>query len=328
MMKKEYNEMMNRYALSDEARERIADALKKKAQERPKKISIMRIAAVAACALLLCVAGTVAAMEAFEVPKISDTQTGEDVSSFKVKAEVKLFELKGELTRLAADAENGNLRFSFATKEELEEYLGIKLADCAVLDGAGIVEDLEEDIKWGFDLYPALEKDTDARYVLSLYDENGDECKADPCVIKINSHRVVNNMKTYVEARIFTDKFDLSKLEEGIMGETFRPESYIISAVFVDEEGNVQYDAKNYYDAKYTFSTTEYEMKNGNTAMIVTAEKDMGVNPGHKEFIGYFVQDGVLYSVRPYAVYDPEKAINSVNGDEIFDIYEILDSVK
>ena len=52
------------------------------------------------------------------------------------------------------------------------------------------------------------------------------------------------------------------------------------------------------------------------------------MNPGFKEFIAYFVQDGILYSVRPYAVYDPDKTFPNINGDELKVLYQILDSVK
>ncbi|MBQ7011354.1 MAG: hypothetical protein IJN63_06575 [Clostridia bacterium] len=326
-MKDKYLSIMSKQKLSPEARERIEDKL---GTERVARMGMrpLRVAAVALCIAMLLAAGTVTAAEMLKAPSLTDGTTGEDESSFKVKAEVELFELKNELAALVADAEKAKLRTSFASKAELEEYLGTKLVDCPVLDDAGIVEDLEESFKWGFDIYPPLEKDADARYVLSMYDGNGEECTDAPHVIKITYHRVVQNEEVYVEASIFTELYDTAKLEEGVITQTFGPESYIISNVYVDDEGNIQYDAKNFYDAKYKFTTAEYEMKNGNTAMIVTAEKDMGVDPGHKEYIAYFVQDGILYSVRPYAIYDPSKDFPNLNEDSLIPMYAILDSVK
>lgn len=73
-------------------------------------------------------------------------------------------------------------------------------------------------------------------------------------------------------------------------------------------------------------------------ARIITVEtpdpfleraKEAGVpteGSGSLEFIAYFVHDGILYSVRPYGIYDNTIPGNYVNGRELTILKHILDS--
>ena len=43
------------------------------------------------------------------------------------------------------------------------------------------------------------------------------------------------------------------------------------------------------------------------------------------EYMGYFIQDGILYSVKPYAVYDPNLSFPMNDYDCLTVLYEVLD---
>ena len=93
-----------------------------------------------------------------------------------------------------------------------------------------------------------------------------------------------------------------------------------------------------YESAEKIFSSESYLMANGIEATIVTAEtpspfleraKEAGIpteGSGVLEFIGYFVHDGILYSIRPYSIYDNTIPGNYVNGHELTILKHILDS--
>lgn len=326
-MESKYKSMMYKYALSDEARTRIENALNEKTAHSSVGYKPFRVAVISACVALLLVGCAVAAVEIFGRPEVIQEQTGEDSSSYQVSAEVKFFKFEEELASLYTAVEKGDIRTSFESKAELEQYLGLVLMDSSLLESAGIVEDLEKCFDWGFYLYPVLEKDTNARFVVSILDGDRVESTEDPQIITVTSHRVVRNMRWFIEANIFTELYDAEKLGEGLLTDSYKPSSYLITTFILDENGEMTAFSENHYDALYTFTTAEYEMKNGNTALIVTAEKYIGEGSSFKEFIGYFVQGGVLYSVRTDGIYDPTIEGNYVNGDEIYVLYEILDSV-
>lgn len=220
----------------------------------------------------------VAAVEIFGIPAMIKEQTGEDSSSYQVTAEVRLFKFEEELAALNSSLEKGDIRTSFESKAELEQYLGLVLMDSSLLESAGIVEDLEKSFEYGFDLYPALKKEANARFVVSLLDESHTECTADPHIITITSHRVIKNMEFYVEASIFTELFDAEKLKDGVLTDNYEPSAYLITTLTRDENGEIKIETEDCYDALYNFTTAEYEMNNGNKALVVTAEKYIGID--------------------------------------------------
>lgn len=327
-MESKYKSMMNKYTLSDEARARIENALNEKTVHSSVSYKPFRVAVIAACVALLLVGCAVAAVEIFGMPAIVGEQTGEDASSYKVTAEVRFFKFGEDLAELGTSIENGNLRTSFESKAELEKYLGLMLVESPILENAGVVENLEESIEYGFDLYPALMKDANARFVVSMLDGDRAECTEDPHIITITSHRVIKNMEFYIEASIFTELFDEEKLKDGVLTDNYEPSAYLITTLTRDENGEIKIETEDCYDALYNFTTVEYEMNNGNKALIVTAEKYIGVDSSFKEYIAYFVQNGVLYSIRPYAIYDPGIDGDYVNGYGLSVLYEVLDSIK
>lgn len=327
-MESKYKSMMNKYTLSDEARTRIENALNEKTVHSSVSYKPFRVAVIAACVALLLVGCAVAAVEIFGIPAMIKEQTGEDSSSYQVTAEVRLFKFEEELAALNSSLEKGDIRTSFESKAELEQYLGLVLMDSSLLESAGIVEDLEKSFEYGFDLYPALKKEANARFVVSLLDESHTECTADPHIITVTSHRVIKNMEFYVEASIFTELFDAEKLKDGVLTDNYEPSAYLITTLTRDENGEIKIETEDCYDALYNFTTAEYEMNNGNKALVVTAEKYIGIDSSFKEYIAYFVQNGVLYSIRPYAIYDPGIDGDYVNGYGLSVLYEVLDSIK
>lgn len=327
-MENKYKSMMNKYTLSDEARERIENALNEKTAHSSVSYKPFRVAVIAACIALLLVGCAVAAVEIFGIPAMIKEQTGEDSSSYQVTAEVRLFKFDEELKALNSSLEKGGIRTSFESKAELEQYLGLMLIDSSILENAGIVETLEKSFESGFDLYPALMKDANARFVVSMLDGERTECTEDPHIITVTSHRVIKNMEFYIEASIFTELFDIEKLDGGLLTDSYKPSSYLITTLTRDENGEIKIATEDCYDALYNFTTAEYEMNNGNKALIVTAEKYIGIDSSFKEYIAYFVQNGVLYSIRPYAIHDPGIDGDYVNGYGLSVLYEVLDSIK
>ena len=95
-----------------------------------------------------------------------------------------------------------------------------------------------------------------------------------------------------------------------------------------------------YESAEKIFSYENYVMANGFEAVIVTIEtpdpfleraKEEGIpteGSGFCDYIGYFVHDGILYSIRPYAIYDNTIPGNYINGRELTILKHILDSFE
>lgn len=327
-MENEYKRMMEKITLSPEASAQIEKALKGKTVRQNSLHKPLRVAVAFSCAVFLLVGCAVIAAEYFKAPEITDETIGEGASSFAVTADVNLFDLASDLPKVNEAIQKEALPTSFDSKEELESYLGIALVDWPALEQCGIVETLEKSFEYGFYLYPALRTDPNARYVLTLWDKNGQICRSSPHRITVTSHRVYENMEVYVQAAIYTNAFDLSKLEQGILTEYFPPTSYIISTLVPDGKGGFRYDTEYCYDALYDFTTETYQMKNGNSALIVTAEKYLGDDTPAKDYMAYFVQDGILYTVRPWGIFDPQIE-DSYSGQRSLSIlYKLLDRVE
>lgn len=338
-MKERYRSMMEQAVLSDEARSAIEQKLDR---TRPTKKStrVLRTALIAACACVVLIGGAFAA-EYVRGVWLGEATIGEDYSSYQVQAEFGQWKVEDMGRELQGDLENGELRRSFDNKAELEEYLGVKLADSEVLEQAPIVDTLEQSFEYGWDLRPELKVDPNARYVLSGMTVDNVEMEREPQVLKVTAHRVVDNLEVYLDARIVTGHADPAQLEQGLLGEFFE-ELHLIDhwILSFDENGEAVYETIHYTSAEKIITSEPYMMDNGTEAIIVTVEtverwieeqKESGLpfeGHGARDYIGYFVQDGVLYSVWPYAVYDPYVDHNYINGYELTVLKTVLDSFQ
>ena len=338
-MKERYRNMMEQVSLSEQAK---ASFEKKLDNIRPAKtgIRVLRTALIAACACLVLVGGAFAAEHLAGV-WLGQVESGEDHSSYQVQADFGQWKLDAMGQQLQEDLERGELRRTFDDKAELEEYLGAKLAVSETLEQASIVDTLEQSIEHGWDLRPELEVDPDARYVLSGMTMDNMETAGDPQVLKVTTHRVVDNFEVFLDARIVTEYADPAQLAQGLLGEFFDAENLIDhQIVSFDENGDAVYETIHYTSAEKVITSEPYVMANGTEAIIVTIEtverwieqqKESGLpfeGHGFCDYIGYFVQDGILYSVWPYAIYDPYVDHNYVNGYELTVLKTVLNSFQ
>ena len=337
-MKERYRSMMEQATLSDGARSAFERKLD---STRPVKkgTRVLRAALIAACACVVLIGGAFAA-EYVRGVWLGEATAGEDYSSYQVQAEFGQWKLDDMGRQLQSDLENGELRRSFDDKAELEEYLGVKLADSEVLEQAPIVDALEQSFEYGWDLRPELAMDPNARYVLSGMTVDNVEMASKPQVLKVTAHRVVDNYEVYVDARIVTEYADPTQLEQGLLGEFFDAEPLIDWTVSVDENGEAVFETIHYTSAEKKITSEPYVMANGTEASLVTVETaDRWVERqkeaewpfegnGFCEYIGYFVYDGVLYSVRPYCVYDASIDQNYAERYALEILKTVLDSFQ
>lgn len=314
-MKKEYQKMMEQVSLSDHAKNDILEQLEQKSPAK-RKVRPLRVALIAACVCLALVGGAFAAGHLSGV-WMGEQIVGEDSSSFRVEANLVQWKLDDLGEQLQSDLEQGTLRRSFQTRTELEEYLGIELIGHSVLETAPIVDTLEKDFQYNWTLRPELKIDPNARYVLSGMTTDNVEMEKAPQVVKVTTHRVVDNFEVYTDARLITEYASVEEIERGVLGEFFDDEPMIDSFLSFDENGEPVWEAVNYRSAEKIFTSEQYVTAGGLEATIVTVEtvdrwvereKESGrpfEGHGAREYIGFFVHDGVLYTVRPWAIYDP-----------------------
>lgn len=332
-MNNPYRTMMEEVTLSPAARSAIAEKL---AQTVPAGKSGKRILHTAIAAACLCILLPLTALGAALLLKTvtlgKQTSTKEE-SFYKVEAGTVLHSLDSFSDALRADLEQGTLQRVFNDKDKLEAYLGFSLIPSAVLEEAGIVETLSESFRYGWDLIPELAVDTSARYILSAEDLEGNENYTDPDVLKVSGHRVVHNMEIYLEAWIITDLAGESALEAGISGERFSPVTshYLefprdeAGNFILDENGNPTVVMRQHTSAEHTFLSETYPMSNGCTATIITVQEvDHDGSGGFREYMGYFLSGGILYTVKPYAIYDPHQDFPMEDSDALIVLKEVL----
>lgn len=331
-MKERYRKMMEQVALSDEAKARIAAELsgeKKAARRAP-----LRIVLAAAC---VCLALAVGALAVAGLPGVwlGEQESTVESSSYRVQAELGEWNIETMGQQLREDLAADSLRRTFDDRKSLEDYIGVSLIRSPLLEEAGIVEDLEESIEHGWDIRPELCVDPDARYVLTGTTMDGEEMSGTPEVLKVTAHRVVENAEVYLDARIVTDSADAQALQEGLMGEEFSPLPHIWSDFVRDENGYFVTDKKGrpklevieYSTAEKTFDGIEHKMANGITAtIVVVCDVEWDGSRGFQEYIGYFVSDGILYTIRPYAIYDPHQSFPMNDYDMLKVLKTVLDS--
>lgn len=338
-MKERYRNMMEQVSLSDQAKAAFEQKLDN-AHPTKKGVRVLRTALVAACVCLALVGGAFAAEHLAGV-WLGQVESGEDHTAYQVQADFGQWKLDEMGRQMRADLECGELRRAFDDKAELEKYLGVKLAVSETLEQASIVDTLEQSIEHGWDLRPELEIDPDARYILSGMTMGNVEMTGEPQVLKVTTHRVVDNFEVFLDARIVTEHADPAQLAQGLLGEFFDAENLIDHRIVsFDENGNAVYETIHYTSAEKVITSEPYVMANGTEAIIVTVEtverwiehqKESGLpfeGHGFCDYIGYFVQDGILYSVWPYAVYDPYVDHNYVNGYGLTVLKTVLNSFQ
>lgn len=339
-MKERYRNMMEQMKLSETGRTAIKDSLAGTAKVQRK--DFLRMGLAAACVCLVLMGGVFAAGQLAKV-RMSNAQSGEDHSEYQVSVDLTQEEEKSFSEALVSNLENDTLQRAFMDRAELEEYLGFPLIRSEMLENAPINEHLERDFAYGWNLRPELAVAPDARYVLTGTSYDGAEMEGFPEVLKISMHRVVENFTVYLDARIITGSVD-GQID--LVGEEFEPEPLFDHKLLVDENGylildengNAIIETIHYESAEKIFSSESYLMANGIEATIVTVEtrnfflergEEAGIpteGSGFCDYIGYFVHDGVLYSIMPYGIYDNTIPDNYVNGRGLTILKHILDS--
>lgn len=329
-----YRDMMQAITLSPAARNSIEDAIAGKKSGKRKSFRSLRTAVIAACLCLLLPVTALAISKQLDTVELGSQVSEKEESSYRVEADVFQWSVENFSEALRTDLEQGTLRQIFNNKDDLEAYLGISLAGGAALEEAGLVEDLAERFEDGFSLRPQLALDPSARYILTATDWEGNAVTRDPEVLKISAHRVLDNLGVYLDAWLVMDTVTGEQLEEGILGENFLPVTgwhheiqYDEDGKFLlDDKGNPVITATQFTSAEYKFADMSHAMANGNTATIIVArfvEPDGRLS--HKQYMGYFLQDGILYTVRPYAVYDPTLDFPSADTDSLIVLRNVLD---
>lgn len=328
-MHKEYQHMMEEVTLSPAARAAIESKLSAVPKAGKHRRSPLRMVITAAC-LCLLVPMTVLGVEQLWNPvSIGEQVSNTEESSYKIVADVALWSEESFSDALQEDLANRTLQRVHNDKDALEEYLGFSLISSPALEEASLVMDLDEHIAYGWDLRPQLMVDTSARYILTASDLEGNDVETDPEVLKVSGHRVMENSEIYLDAWIIMDSVTQTQLEEGVLGEIFLPVHMLYSQWVVDDEGKIVLDSNGspkvteyqYASAEQAFSYSSYPMANGDTATIITAQQvECDGSLGFREYMGYFIHDGILYTVKPYGIYDPSK--NYPMND--YDMLEIL----
>ena len=137
-----------------------------------------------------------------------------------------------------------------------------------------------------------------ARYVvdgsLSVDQERRDlEAQGQPEQIRVAFSRVVDNVDVLIYIHLYTEYADGEQLAQGVPGMAWNGPS---TWYRTDGKGNCIMTGK--FGVEMEFRTEGYQMANGETATIVTAQALHGA----EEYIGYFVHEGVLYEVQPVAL--------------------------
>ncbi len=330
-MMKRYRAMMEQITLDEAAKSRILEQLCN--DEQTTRRFPLRPILAAACLCLILIGGATA--KTLSDVWLEKQQSTTEHSSYRVQTGFRKWTMDSLSAQLRSALETGTLQRCFDTKAALENYLGIALIRSDQLEAAGIVEDLESSIEYGWDLRPELFASPNARYVLTGTTVDGTEMGGAPEVLKVTAHRVMKNTEVFLDARIVTEAADTERLKEGLLGENFHPLIHVHSEYLRDENGAIVRDELGrptvtevqYYTAEKKFQSSEYKMANGITATIVTAtDVALDGSTGLREYAGYFIHDGILYSVRPYAIYDPSQSFPMRDSDMLSVLKAVLDS--
>lgn len=269
--------------------------------------------------------------------KLGTQSVTNQLSSYNAVADLVPWSVDQFSSTLQNDLHAGTLQQTFHDKDSLNNYLGFDLSQNRELENAELVADLDAAFAYGFTLRPQLALDTSARYILTACDLEGNQAGLSPDVLKISAHRVFMNTEVYLDAWIILDSTAQEALENGILGENFLPVSGFNMEMVYDENGNFVRDSKGvpvvtllpFTSCDYEFDESSYTMANGNVATVITSRfKEPDGSYGISEYMGYFVQDGILYSVRPYAIYNPEESFPNLDSDNLVVLREVLDTFE
>ncbi len=297
--------------------------VRSRARYRRRRVPL-RAAAIAAC-LCVAVMGTALATE-IVIPRITEAVSGQEHSAYYVGSGLERKAMNDLGDGLNGDLAAGTLRRVWDDRAALEDYLGTSLLSGPELQGAGMIENLEEDISYGWNNDSTLVEFPDARYVLTGLTLDGQPAGNAPEQLKIAAHRVVKNAEVTIRAQIITEHADPAQLEKGLLGMEYLPVHSLLNYVVYDDQGNRTWVTEHITTAEQKFTIDSYEMACGIPAIIVTAEDtvmdshpnaDKAVNPlrGFRSYVGHFIYDGVLYTVFPDAVYDPDLSYPSEDSD-------------
>lgn len=331
-MSEHYRNIMKQIELSDEARENFKKNLYLEKNTRFRKNYTLRGALIAACICIFAIAaviGVSAANEPIDVSIVNEVSSVSE-SSFDVSA---ILEPRTEdfSKELLADIEAGKVEKAFYSKDELEEYLGFSIISSPALEAAGINENLARDFEYNVNVPPELKIDINARYIVTGTMLDGSAVTGNPEVIKITAHRIMRNAEVYITAQFLTDYADAEGSEPILAGESFLPYEMIDHEFIINPEDPSDYEviSTRYKTAAKSFTEKKYEMKNGNEATALTVrdiEKDNLM--GFRQYRGYFVEDNILYSINPYAIYDPSRSFPMYDYDMLVVLKDVLDSFE
>lgn len=334
-MKNKYRHMMEAVTLSPIARTAIEEKLNTVPQKR--RSHPLRAAVAAACFCLLTPVTALGIGYLQGTVTLGRQTSSVEAASYNVVADVAQWSMDDFSEALQADMAEGTLQRIHNDKSELEEYLGIPLICSTALEEAGIVEDLEKSLQYGWNFTPELAVDTSARYILSAENLDGSENTAHPQVLKISSHRVMENSEIYLDAWIITDSVTQNQLTEGFAGEDYAPVTMHYLEFPRDEHGNYILDEngiptaimRQHTSAEQKFTSASYPMANGDTATIITAQEIChDGSGGFQDYMGYFLHDGILYTVKPYGIYDPHQDYPMNDYDMLTVLKAVLDTFE
>ncbi len=258
-MKSNIKNAVVKLRLSDTAKTRIKSACRdvSKSNERQYIKTTrrgMRVAVIAAC---FCIFASVTAIAISELyPQISRKISEKDYSAYYIGGNnIVCHDLSNFSDELASDLESTELQRFFAERDALEEYIGIKLIDSAVLQSATIVEDLDESIQYGWKLDSAIVEYPDARYVVSEIVDGDNSTSLLPREIKISAHRVVKNSEVILSAHILTEYAENGDVSD-VLAMQFYPTAQMIHTLTPDENGGFTWQTEHFRSAEHKFETS------------------------------------------------------------------------
>jgi len=325
-----YNEMIGQLELSENAWNKIENHLDSgNCRTSRSNRKTVRILIAAACIFAAMMACTALAREQTVVSTVS-ILSGQDAASYSVSANLKQYSPDRLGNGLQNDLVAGEINRVFYDRQELEDYLGFQLVSSPELEAAGINEGLATDFEYGFDLYPELTIAPDARYVVTGTMMDGTTAEGTPEVLIITSHRVMRNSDVYITAQII-----LSEIEKGdtvtLSGESFEPVLLPYHELIINPDNPLDYEVSttDYVSAEKKFFSYQYTMDCGDVATIMEiSDVEMDGLAGFTQYTGYFVRDGILYSIKPYSVYDPNLSFPMNDYDMLTVLKDVLDSFE
>lgn len=272
-MKSSYRHMMEQITLDDQARERIMARLEGSDTGKvPKRhVHPLRTALLAACVCLVLAGSVFAGQGIFGAVFRGGDQNNYGVSVGGLMAfttEELGPQMAQDLRDTAAADPSGDVRKSFYTWQELEDYMGLPLVYNPVLEESAelIYPTDENDLSKGYERYTGEDLGGKPlyRYSLSFWLWGGKLLNGD-----IEVHSQLDGMDVRLDAEIFGEADEVP------------PESFEFSS---------SYGGENDFRAK------EYVMKNGSQAQLVYRYADKGSDiPLSCD--AFFAWNGVLYRV-------------------------------